>query len=338
MYIFSSLILLVINIFDFVEMCDEEDTLFHRFSRCFWNEYIGGLRSSDFSVKVDTNVTTNAIELVKSFKALDDIVSSLGLYVSRNEGLEDINTNQLLLLMIPYVVGDITYSFTPFDLEKRESILKSVSRVWEAFLGTMEQINIASVPTAGDERTRKIAAQRMMEELKPSLQKLFLVWSSSGDKMDMDEYREDVVAMLEFFSLKASCDLRFVKDELYLLRTKPVDETCGTGSSSSSQITGKKLWSMKLDKTLIRTTMQSNVFKPDISMPTISLDEFARVEYSRMLESNRGSGAKVLSEPDDDFYARNRRIDDEDEVKQRQWDDWKDENPRGMGNKLVNRG
>lgn len=62
-----------------------------------------------------------------------------------------------------------------------------------------------------------------------------------------------------------------------------------------------------------------------VVMPTMSLAECARREMEMEIVQGSGVVQSWESESDDD-------------VEKRVWDDWRDENPRGSGNKMVNRG
>jgi hypothetical protein len=74
-------------------------------------------------------------------------------------------------------------------------------------------------------------------------------------------------------------------------------------------------------------------------MPTISVDEYAKTEYERMVASAKfQQNAHPEDIESDEFYKQQVREEADQESKDRDWDDWKDDNPRGSGNKLVNRG
>ena len=83
-----------------------------------------------------------------------------------------------------------------------------------------------------------------------------------------------------------------------------------------------------LDK---RTQLQQGVFRPDHNLPTMSIDEYLEEERRRggIIEGG-GEKSGIRPEPDEDDLEK---VDKEIE-KQRRWDDWKDENPRGSGNTM----
>lgn len=96
--------------------------------------------------------------------------------------------------------------------------------------------------------------------------------------------------------------------------------------------TGKPLRPFTLlDK---RSQLQNGVFRPDHSLPTMSIDEYLEEERKRggMIEGG-GEQSGIRPDPEEE----NVDIVDAEIEKQRRWDDWKDENPTGSGNTL-NRG
>jgi immunoglobulin-binding protein 1 len=93
--------------------------------------------------------------------------------------------------------------------------------------------------------------------------------------------------------------------------------------------------------------IQSQVFRPSWKQPTMSLDELAEKEIKEAME--REARQKVSEENAKnaprryEYLVRDGMEDNADLVDasaklDREWDDWKDENPRGSGNKMGDRG
>jgi hypothetical protein len=86
-----------------------------------------------------------------------------------------------------------------------------------------------------------------------------------------------------------------------------------------------------LDK---RSELRQGVFRPDHSLPTMSIDEYLEEEKKRGgIIDGGGEKSGIRPEPEEDDLDKV----DAEIMKQRAWDDWKDENPKGSGNTL-NRG
>lgn len=79
--------------------------------------------------------------------------------------------------------------------------------------------------------------------------------------------------------------------------------------------------------------MQQGVFRPDHSLPTMTIDEYLAEEMKRggMIDGG-GPQSAVRPEVDEDDEAAA----DEATMKARAWDEFAEENPRGAGNRLNN--
>jgi len=96
-----------------------------------------------------------------------------------------------------------------------------------------------------------------------------------------------------------------------------------------------------------RDEIRSKVFRPGWSQPTMSLEELGDREYRQAIEREgrqKQVEADSVNQPKRyEELVRDGMEDDAELVEasaelDRRWDDWKDENPRGSGNKMANRG
>jgi hypothetical protein len=87
-----------------------------------------------------------------------------------------------------------------------------------------------------------------------------------------------------------------------------------------------------------RERMAARVFQPSYRMPTMSIEE-AGLREMKIMEQWQERTAKMIQESNSAWYKDGPSLaqDDEDaeEEKARAWDDWKDDNPRGAGNKKL---
>ncbi len=83
-----------------------------------------------------------------------------------------------------------------------------------------------------------------------------------------------------------------------------------------------------------RQTLKNGVFRPDHSLPTMTIDEYLEEEKRRggIIEGG-GPQSEIRPEPNEDDHAAA----DEETMKQRAWDEYVEANPKGSGNTL-NRG
>lgn len=78
-----------------------------------------------------------------------------------------------------------------------------------------------------------------------------------------------------------------------------------------------------------RTEMMNGVFRPGHSLPTMTIDEYLQQEVERGNVLSGGTEEPKKKEIDDnDEEALNAET-----IKARNWDDFKDDNPKGSGNR-----
>lgn len=91
-----------------------------------------------------------------------------------------------------------------------------------------------------------------------------------------------------------------------------------------------------------RERMAAQVFQPSYRMPTMSIEE-AGLREMEMMNKWQERNAKMFEEANSAWYRDRPKLgpseDDEDDdaaqERARAWDDWKDDNPRGAGNKKL---
>jgi immunoglobulin-binding protein 1 len=96
-----------------------------------------------------------------------------------------------------------------------------------------------------------------------------------------------------------------------------------------------------------RDEIRSKVFRPGWSQPTMTLEELGEQEFKQAMEreerhkrteANRKYEPRRYEELVRDGMEDNSVLVDASTKLDRDWDDWKDSNPRGSGNKMANRG
>nr|CBX25280.1 hypothetical_protein [Oryza brachyantha] len=87
-----------------------------------------------------------------------------------------------------------------------------------------------------------------------------------------------------------------------------------------------------------RERMAAQVFQPGYRLPTMSIEE-AGLREMKMMEKWQERTARMIQESNSAWHKDGNRSAQEDEdaeeEKARAWDDWKDDNPRGAGNKKL---
>jgi immunoglobulin-binding protein 1 len=87
-----------------------------------------------------------------------------------------------------------------------------------------------------------------------------------------------------------------------------------------------------------RETIRSQVFQPGHRLPTMSLEELADREYADAVERQQREadapvGPRRYEQLHEDGDEDDHKLVNEATEKDRAWDDYKDANPRGIGNK-----
>ncbi|KAJ2990723.1 hypothetical protein HDV02_004185 [Globomyces sp. JEL0801] len=289
---------------------------------------------------------------------------SLALHLySDNETQSDLNNNQLNYLLIqPYLALSILHlNNRPFALSKARILLNS-------FLDTIQQYNLLSAidktalqnlkdnitPKGHLIRQSKIDQYKREKATKQKLTDInnVIIENQSKDS-DNDDYeinRDLILTTIELLVQQSIQALKDIKEEQQMLdyaATLPkTPESANDDRLDMTRLTlndrtgplldssGKPLRPFVItsdhDK---RAQFQKGVFQYGHNLPTMSIEEYLDREYERgnMLS---GGGPQPEKENDDED---DERVYDAATYKARQFDDFKDFNPRGWGNR-ANKG
>lgn len=90
--------------------------------------------------------------------------------------------------------------------------------------------------------------------------------------------------------------------------------------------------------TITRSTLADQVFRPGFNMATVSIEEAGERDYQEMMQRQAreaASAAQRAAEPDEDNVLH---YDTVTVYKDRDWDAFVDDNPKGAGNSMANLG
>lgn len=216
----------------------------------------------------------------------------------------------------------------------------------------------ASTSDPAARRERKILRFKQEKDLKQKLQ--HLEQNPAALQNDDDMHRRMKLTQIEFCVHQTFQSLESIAQELHILSRAPPPPPPGQQQGPSDIRERHKSddgYSEKLDGpmsaglsgpmlskdgkplrpfTLLNTrqTMKAGVFRPDHSLPTMTIDEYLDEEKRRggMIE---GGGAQSGIQPEIDEDDLDKA--DEETMKARAWDEYVEHNPKGAGNTL-NRG
>ncbi|KAJ3012861.1 UNVERIFIED_CONTAM: hypothetical protein HDU68_000986 [Siphonaria sp. JEL0065] len=223
---------------------------------------------------------------------------------------------------------------------KRERALKEKLRVLQAAVD--EARKDSGDKKKGDRDANMLGSSGETDDFEPELR-------------DDDLYRDLMLTTIEFCIQKSVDEMRSAKDEIDMLEQIAVMEAARTpqqasGSMSSanadatlddlSQLRikpdtlltrdGKPRQPFMITNTSKREEFQKGVFRPGHNLPTMTVDEFLENEFARgnVIKGGGKMPEKIVKED------LGEEADDLETFKARAWDDYKDANPKGWGNRM----
>ena len=281
---------------------------------------------SNLSNLYDSLQGKDAAEKLLIISKLKDWIYKLDLF-SSNESLEEISTKNLIFLSLPVVEATALSELNFENIPQRISDLEASSLVIQEYLEKIKFLTNDSITTCAglglgldaaksrDERVKEYKKEKELKEIVGRLEK----------RNDEEGVREFLLKDLELKVLKARKLLKSNNLEIELLKTKedtqPQDPTNIKTPDCILDKQGKILRPFII--TSNRKSVQQGVFRNSHNLPTMSIDEYLAREFERgNFLSQKDKGTKV--EEDEELILE----------KERAWDDFKDDNPKGWGNRL----
>lgn len=244
------------------------------------------------------------------------------------------------------------------QLDSYDILSASDARMLEQYRDSPATFSTASTSDAAARRETKIRRFRQEKDLKQKLQ--YLQQNPAAVQNDDDMHRRLQLTQIEFCVHIAFQSLESIAQELHILSRAPPPPPPGQESrrlDARDRRQASDAYSERLDGpmsaglsgpmlskdgkplrpfTLLdtRQRMRDGVFRPDHSLPTMTIDEYLEEEKRRggMIEGG-GAQSGIQPEVDEDDLDRA----DQETMKARAWDEYVENNPKGSGNTL-NRG
>ncbi|KAL5362373.1 TAP42-like protein [Aspergillus floccosus] len=247
-------------------------------------------------------------------------------------------------------------------LDDYELLNDKDKKLYERYTANPFSFSLTLGNDAAARREIKIARFKEEKELKQRLE--YLSNNQSQLQSDDDDVRQLYIAEIHLYIHQAFQSLDLLSQELVMLsamrRAPPSGHNAQPEDPRRRQNAEQPAYSERLDPpisqllqggkfgpllskegkpmqpfTLLdrRTQLQQGVFRSGHNLPTMTIDEYLEEEKRRgnILQGGEQSGMKVEVDEDDMEKA------DEETMKARAWDEFKEANPRGSGNTL-NRG
>eukprot|EP00934_Nitzschia_sp_Nitz4_P004901 Nitzschia sp. Nitz4//scaffold131_size63436//16724//17860//NITZ4_006268-RA/size63436-processed-gene-0.114-mRNA-1//-1//CDS//3329535247//4891//frame0 len=264
------------------------------------------------------------------------------------------------------------------NLEKLELLTADEAKEFRELLeenNSTSDINPQRMPP-GPNREAKIARFKAKKQMQNEIQRLAALrerrqrYGISAEE-EMDGHDEEglertvVLKQLEMNKGEAFENWSQAQRELPMIEMmskmeeerQEMQRRTGTSTEADDRakqpLSGKPLQLTHITKTAAgalqvkKEEIRSKVFRPGWNQPTMSLEELGEREYQAAVErdarqkeadANRANEPKRYEDLLRDGMEDNVDLVDASAKLDRDWDDWKDENPRGSGNKNANRG
>ncbi|KAF2396628.1 phosphatase 2A-associated protein [Trichodelitschia bisporula] len=246
-------------------------------------------------------------------------------------------------------------------LDSYDMLSKSDSKLYGQYTEAPDMFSTASRTDAAARRETKIARFKEEKALKSKLE--HLRQNPQALENDEDALRDLHLTSISLSIYQTFQSLESIAQELHILAMAPPSQPEGASPRGSDtrerESADKSGYSDRLDSrvgglaglqgpilskdgrplrpfTILdnRTRFQQGVFRPDHSLPTMTIDEYLEEEKKRggIIEGG-GEQSGVRPEPDEDNMTKA----DEETLKAREWDEFTEANPKGSGN-TFNRG
>ncbi|EGG15513.1 hypothetical protein DFA_10355 [Cavenderia fasciculata] len=279
--------------------------------------------------------------------------------ISKNEELDDIRTDILKYLLIPYYLGDLYVALV--DKENRLRNLKNAKNKIISFINRCEMIGLVhkddmeiisrdGKPNPANRRNELISRGKRDKEVREQLshvlkKRMEMIKKLGGSNEDgalqeendcgdeeversfslllLREAISKSISMFEMFDLEVT-----MLQEVAALKEKHGGVLPATPPPKSSGIGNFQILPDG------RRVMLDKVFRPSHILPTMTPEEAVEIEM-RNGGMVKGKGGKESEKKSDDEEEVDGKEEDHEKLKKkRDWDDWKDDNPKGAGNTL----
>ncbi|KAJ1974803.1 Type 2A phosphatase-associated protein 42 [Dimargaris verticillata] len=291
------------------------------------------------------------------------MVEHLALF-SANETIDDVTTAHLPYILVQAYLGQVVVRLAGQD---RKSLLLRARAYYTHFYHLCDDYGLVADEdkahfkaieenisfNAARAREDNIARYKRQKETTQKLQTLEekLTQAALNNQDPEDAQREHTLLLIDSHVQQCLQELQFIQDELKILAMRgaqpptsatDVDHDRLDMDRDRGRLT-ERTGPLLSDKSQVRRPfvitnkreeLRAGVFKPSWRLPTMSVDQYLELERERggIIEGG-GQG------PSEDNGEREAQLDadeqaqDAETMKQRQWDDFKDDNPRGWGNR-----
>lgn len=321
---------------------EADEKLGNLFDRCFRLENL--IQNSDLPSNDDNYqdaVNCSIIFLEKCTK----LVNELGLF-SSNEEIDEVSSSDIKYLLLPALLGDLKLKILNKEPCKRLNNLQVAEIYFKDFLTRCKNYQVSDIDLAETEeedkqslntltsvREKKIQQYKKLKELKNREDELKIAVNRKD--VDDNHIREYYHVLLKKWILTSLEELENIKKE------KPLLQMMAERQELPKPVKIKPTQPLK-PIVITKNEIQKKVFGLGYpSLPVMSIDDFYRQRFQKAHQptshsdslQDRAFSGKVNSREEEEKEELLEKDDPVALQKARCWDDWKDENPRGGGNR-----
>lgn len=273
----------------------------------------------------------NSLRLADRIK---DYIRGEGLF-SKNELLEDVPTENIPLFLVPYYQACIILKIT--DLDRRKTNLEFSECYIDEFLTYLDNYRLTpeefiekrksiTAPT----RDEKIMAFKAKKELENAINTL--------EGQSLDDHRDLYIKELELAAIQSLDHLDFIKLELQMLSMRDIPrpppesyrppQIVKIDQSNLHMI--PSIISGSQDLAAIKNQLKADVFTQR-NAPSMTIEEYGDWAYEEMKQ--REKAVKKAADSQVEYNSDDEEQQEEKRKKDSSWDNWKDENEKGAGNR-----
>lgn len=305
----------------------------------------------------------------KSFEQCSSIVDTLDLF-SNNESIEDVATNNIKYLLLPACRARVI-TLSECGSNRLDQFTKAegyVQSFFESLINlniisqdvkqSLENLNINSMTSTKDQtdnsslasamqlRNQKIEKYKRTKALAEELQTLESVIKTSGENVDEETIRDYYTKLVKKWTDETLDSLeKEIKPSIFFERNRD-----SSGSIKSDPPHQQKPTSFK-PFTITKDSLKKQVFGLGYpSAPSVTVDQFITkkikdgdLAFHSQKEVYGNSLQRYAEQPnlrrdqEDEEQANREELEDKNDenelIRKRNWDEFKDENPRGSGNR-----
>lgn len=286
---------------------------------------------------------------------------------SSNEDKDDLATSDMKYLLIPFYLAEVLTQLSEEHSKtsrKLETIQKA-SSYYSSFVLMVQQYGFLEESTVLKQNAMVALENKQMDpstlreskierfKLEKSIKNRLKILESINNGLRKQENEEDYISdgdgieremhMLRIHAaiLKSSESILTLEKEINILRhAATLDDEKKKAQRTQQQTPPELLDQLRAAVATLsmsqastsRDQLQRQVFKPSHILPTMSVEQWGDQEVSQMLERQQQEQDRAQKASQMQQRMSKDDIEDEELKKQRAWDDFKDDNPRGWGN------